>query len=679
MKVSYNWLKDYVDTQLDPEKLASMLTMAGVSATSCKKLGGDYIFEFEITANRTDCLSVLGIARETAAILGKKFKIPKEIKDTLKTSSPKPEASLDIALKDPDLCYRYTGRIINNVDVGPSPDWLKEKLVSVGLRPVNNIVDITNFVLFETGQPMHAFDLDKIKGSISIRKAKNGEKIITIDNKSRTTEEGMLVIADDNGPIAIAGVMGGMETEANNMTKNILLESAFFNSVSIRRTSRALGISSESSYRFERRIDNSMVLKASNRASVLVKSLAGGEINALIDAGNKSAYSKVISYNLKKANSILGTSIKKNETTKIFKRLGFAVSDGKESLKVVVPSFREDVKSDVDLIEEVARIYGYKNIPLTIPQIVGNTKIKDNIDIFQDKLSLILTRLGLNEVITYSLIKKDKIKKLGISEDEIIAIKNPLSIDQEIMRPTLLPGMLGVISYNFNRKAKSISAFEIGKAYRQKLNAYREVPVVSVGLSGIKEEGWKVQKQEFDFFNLKGIFERVFQELKLKVVFKRGKKSGLDKDVTSIMECDNETIGYLGEVDKETCKAFDIEKKTLYGELFIDKLLKKTKTEKGYSPIGKFPSVARDISILLDRDISSGQVTDIIRELGESLVKQISLIDRYTGKQIPEGKHGLLYRIEYRSEQKTLTDSEVDNLHSEIKKVLSEKLNITFR
>jgi len=679
MKASYNWLKDYVDTQLDPEKLAHILTMAGVSCTSCKKLGGDYIFEFEITANRSDCLSVLGIAREAAAILGKKLKIPKDIDGTLKTSSPKPKASLGIALKDPDLCYRYTGRIINNVDVGPSPDWLKEKLVSVGLRPVNNIVDITNFVLFETGQPMHAFDLDKIKGSVSVRKAKKGEKIITIDNTSRTTEDGMLVIADDNGPIAIAGVMGGSETEVNNMTKNILLESAFFNSVTVRRTSRILGISSESSYRFERRIDNSMVLKASNRASALIKALAGGEINTLIDVGSKSAYSKVISYDLKKANSILGTAIKRNEATKIFKGLGFGVKDGKGSLKVSVPSFREDVTTDINLTEEVARIYGYENIPLTIPHIVGNTKIKDDIDIFQDKLSFILTRLGLTEVITYSLINKEKAKNLKVSEDEIIAIKNPLSIDQEIMRPTLLPGMLGVISYNFNRKAKRISAFEIGKAYRQKLNSYSEIPTISVGLSGVKEESWQIQKQEFDFFNLKGIFEALLQELGLKIVFKKGKRNGLDKDVASIIECDGEIIGYLGEVDKETRKAFDIEKKTFYGELFIDKLLKKTKTQKGYSPVGKYPSVLRDISLVLDRGISSGQVTGIIREVGESLVKQISLIDRYTGKQIPEGKHGLLYRIEYRSEQKTLTDSEVDKLHSKIKSDLKEKLDISFR
>lgn len=679
MRIPYNWLKDYVDVKIDPKKLAHVLTMSGTNAASCEKIGGDYIFEFEITANRPDCLAVLGIARETAALSGKKLKVPKDLQAKLK-SKRKQKPSLSVAIKDPELCFRYTARIIRDVEVGPSADWLKKRIISVGLRPVNNIVDITNFVLFETGQPMHAFDLDKIRGGVCVRRAKRGEKIITIDNVPRTCTEDMLVIADETGPIAIAGVMGGLETEVNRMTKNILLESAFFNPVSVRRTSRGLGIASESSYRFERRIDNDMVVKASNRASALIEALAGGEIGELLDAGKKTCYSKSINFDLKKANSILGVSIGKTQAAKILKALGFSVKDKKRSVKVTVPSFREDVKSDIDLTEEIARIYGYEKIPLTIPHIIGNTRIKDFATLFEEKIERMLTRLGLNEIITYSLINRSSIKELGIRENEVIAIKNPLSIDQEIMRPTMVPGMLGAISYNINRKAKRLSLFEIGKLYKEKEGSYAEEPVLSVGLAGIKHEDWKVRKEEFDFFDIKGVFEKLLAELGFsRISFKKGKAAPFNGDVNSIIEFDGEAIACLGEVDRKICDRFDIEKKVLYGELYINKLLKKARLGGRYTAFGRYPSITRDISIIVDKGIASSEVTGIIKEVGKRLVKDITLVDYYKGKQIPEGKRGLLFRIEYRSDERTLKDAEVDKLHSEIKSTLSSKLPLSFR
>ena len=654
--------------------------MAGVNVASWQKIGGDYIFEFEITANRTDCLSILGIAREVAALLDKKLKIPRDLKKYPKSASSKQKLPFKVILKDPELCFRYSARIISDVEIKGSPDWLKEKIISVGLRPVNNIVDITNFVLFETGQPMHAFDLDKIRGNVYARRAKKGEQIINIDSIPRTCDGEMLVIADESGPIAIAGVMGGLETEVSDMTKNILLESAFFNPISIRRTSRTFGLSSESSRRFERKIDNDMVLRASNRASALIKTMAGGRIGSLLDVGNKKCYSKDINFNVQKSDSILGLAIGKKKAVQILKSLGFGVKKRNGSVRVAVPSFREDVKNDVDLTGEVARMYGYEKIPLTIPRIVGNTSIKDFVDLVQEKISQTLTRLGLKEIITYSLIRKNRIRDLGIREDEVVTVKNPLSIDQEIMRPTLLPGMLEAVAYNLNRRARHLSLFEIGKAYKEKGSSYIEKRILSIGLAGIKREDWKVQKEEFDFFDMKGVFEKLLGELGLfDVIFKESEIEGFNENSTSLVEINGEVIACLGEVDKKIRNGFDVEKKVLYGELYIEKILKKVDLSKKYLPLGRYPSVTRDISIVIDKNLASWLITSIIKEVGGELVKNVGLIDCYKGKQISKNKRGLLYRIEYRSDEKTLEDREVDKLHAVVKNALTEKLNISFR
>ena len=695
MKLSYSWLKDYVDVKIDPKKLAHMLTMAGVNVVSCEKIGGDYIFEFEITANRADCLSVIGIAREVAAILGKKIKLPKEL-----NFGPGPYVNkrLDLvqkrmnlvqkrlnpvhikSIKDPDLCYRYTGRVIKNVEVKPSPDWLKNRIISVGLRPVNNIVDITNFVLLETGQPMHAFDLDKISGSIKVRRSEKGEKIMTLDSTARTLENDTLVIADDSGPIAIAGVMGGTETEVNDLTKNILLESAFFNPISVRRTSRALGLSSESSYRFERRIDNSMVLKASERGSALIKLFAGGNIAGLVDIGSRKAYSKTITVDPETVSKLLGTPISSSKQKQILKTLGFDVAETKKSLKITVPSFREDVKKDVDIIEEVARVYGYEKIPVTIPKITENTAIKSPSDVLKENIADILTRLGLNEIITYSLISKNSIKNLGVPEDEIIAIKNPLSIDQEIMRPTALPGMLSVISHNLNRKAKGIAFFEIGKIYRELSGAYSEEPILSIGLSGIKSENWKTGEEKFTFFDLKGIIEKLLKELAIEeALFKKEHAGHYEESVSALLECGGNAVAGFGRVKSAICKDFDIEKEVFYAEIRLKPFFDKAKLYKRYSPYGKYPSILRDISMIIDANVDTHDVVGIIGGMGSELVKTITLADVYKGKQIPQGKRGLLYRIEYRSDERTLEDSEVETIHSGIKTALTDKLKVIYR
>jgi len=527
---------------------------------------------------------------------------------------------------------------------------------------------------------MHAFDLDKIKGDIVARRAKRGESIITIDNVPRTCDNDMLVIADSSGPLAIAGVMGGVKTEVGSMTKNILLESAFFNPISIRRTSRSLGQASESSYRFERRIDNNMVSKASERASALIEQIAGGEKGDFRDVGKKASYSKAIKFDLGKINSLLGVSVKKGKALEILKSLGFSIKNKKSSITVDVPSFRGDVKTEVDIAEEIARIYGYDNIPSTIPRIIENTSIKDFTDLLLDKIGLTLTRFGLNEIITYSLVSRSSINDLGMVTDDVVAIKNPLSIDQEIMRPTLLAGMMKVISYNLNRKAAHLSLFEIGKKYTQKDYSCKEEPVISVGIVGSKTKHWQGNEIEANFFNLKGIFEALLNEFGIRdFSFKKSGKSWLSTGISAVIEYNGEEVAYIGEVNKKICNKFDVEKRVFYGELYLEKLFGTVKLERQYKPVGKYPSITRDISIIVDKNVSSSEIESIAKEKGGSLVKNILLVDQYSGKQIPDGKHGLLYRIEYRSDERTLEDSEIDKLQSAIKDTLSSKLSISFR
>jgi len=682
VKVSYNWLKDYIDIHIDPKKFADVLTMTGANVASWEKIGNDYIFDFEITANRADCLSLIGIAREGAASLGKKLKMPQELSANRKAKpGHSKEKPFGISLEAADLCSRYTARVIRNVEVVPSPEWLKSRIISAGLRPVNNIVDITNFVLLETGQPLHAFDLDRLNGGIRIRRAEKGEKIITIDNVPRECADSTLVVADDDKAIAIAGVMGGASTEVTDMTKNILLESASFNPISIRRTSRHMGLSSESSYRFERRIDESMVLRASERAAGLIRQIAGGELGPVSDAGKKKGYKKVIPFDLQKTNSLLGMAIDKKKAFKILKALGFLVEEKKGKASVSVPSFRGDVKSLVDLSEEIARIHGYDSIPSTIPKIVGNTSIKEFIDIFEEKISRILTRLGLNEIITYSLTSRSTIRELGIGEGRVIPIKNPLSIDQEIMRPSMLGGMLGAISHNLKRKAKGIMFFEIGKIYNEKNASFLEESVLSLGLAGLKHEDWKNHRGNFDFYDLKGILERLLIGLGLAkdIVFKKETIPALEDRGSTIVEYDGEIIAYLGEVTGEVCKKFDIEKNVFFAEILLNKLEKKVNLRKRYAPYSRYPSILRDMSIVVDKEVTFYEITRIVKELGKGLVKETSLVDLYKGKQIPENKRALLYRIEYASRDKTLQDSEIDKLHTEVRNALSEKLNASFR
>jgi len=681
MKASLKWLGEYVKIKMRPEDLAETLTMAGVHVASLEKIGDDYVFEFEITSNRNDCLSMIGIAREIAAITGNKLKIPKDLSSALKKGKKKTSrGNIKIEVKNKNLCPRYTDRVIRNLKVGPSPEWLKERLKAIGLRPVNNVVDITNFLLIETGQPMHAFDLDKINGKVIIRKAEKSETIKTIDGSTRMLEKDMLLITDSKTPIAIAGVMGGLDAEVSSATKNILLESAWFDSISVRRTARKLGISTESSYRFERKIDKSMVLPASIRAAHMIQELAGGEIGELIDTGTKKDVLKTIKVDPEKVNKVLGIKIPLKRQKDILQSLGCLIKKKGKSLEVKIPIRRQDISQEVDVTEEIARIYGYNRIPDTIPAIIGNTSLMDKESIVKRESRKILSSMGLNEIMTYNLVPENLLDAFQIEKDDVARVQNPLSQEQEVLTQTLLLGMLKAIAWNINRKNKNLSLYEIGKTYiHREKSAYDEELKLSIALTGIFSDNWLSGRRKVTFFDLKGILETFLGKLGIYNVDFRPKSDTPDFSAAAQIECSGKLIGVLGKLDKRVLDHFDIQEEVYAAEISLAKIIEIAKIDKQFKPIPRFPSVVRDISLLLENDVIADNIVQCVRSADSGLVKKISLVDIYKGKQIPPGKKGLLYRIEYRDDSKTLTDKEVEELHSKIKNSLVSKLGASFR
>jgi len=678
MKIPYSWLKDHVDVGgMNPESVADKLTIAGLEVVLIEKVSGDSIFDIEVTPNRPDCLSVIGIAREAAAALKKNLKYP-----VIKPPKAKLKDKTSIEIKDKELCPRYTGRIIKGVKVGPSPDWLTGKIGLMDLRPVNNIVDITNYCLFTMGQPTHAFDYDKLKGGITVRRARKGEEIVTIDDKKRVLDADMLVIADEEKPVALAGVMGSKDTEVTEKTTNILFESAYFNPISIRRTSRRLGLISESSYRFERSVDKGAITSASDMACELITKLCGGSAGPLADAGQKDAKNVKISLRAGKMKSVLGLSISAPAIKKILKSLQLEVKGAaKKKLTVHVPSFRQDLKNEVDLIEEVVRVYGYDKLPSTMPTPVGHpTRIERSrrlCNIARETLA----SLGGCEIITYSLISKDDLKFVECpGSSDIVTLKNPLSMEQEVMRPTLIPGCLRAVSWNLNKGTKRMKIFEIGKAYLRSQKGFSEEESLSIAFTGDAARGWH-DREEPLLFDLKGMLEALFEKFGIidRVKFR---SDGLPPVLTSAggaMEIEGETIGYLGKVKKKTLDNFDIKTDVALATLSMEKLFSYIKPEKKYRPMPKFPSAKRDLSIMVAKNVSHQTIVSIIKETGGSLVANVELFDQYLGAQIPKGSKGLAYSIEYRANDRTLTDEEVSGLHGKIMDSLARQLDAKIR
>lgn len=683
MRVPLEWLKEYVDINVTSDELVQKLTLGGLEVTAIEDTPFGKIFEVEATSNRPDWLSLLGIAREIYALEGKgKLKWPN-------TSLPHKrgfEKIFNIIIMDREMCPRYTARIIENVKVESSPDWLKKKVESMGLRSICNVVDITNFVLFEYGQPLHAFDLNKIVGSqIVVRLAKNGEKIKTLDGIERTLNKETLVIADVQKPIAIAGVMGSENSEVDFNTTNVILESACFDATSVRKTSRKIGLITDSSYRFERTVDWEAVRQANDRAAYLICKYAGGRLREeFFDSAPAKRSLKKIKISQQEISEILAIEIDSEEIRNILKRLGISLKKStKTSFECEIPSYRRDLTIAVDLIEEIARIFSYDKIPIRLPVVKPNLELEcSKLHKTEDVIKEIFVSLGFNEVINYSLTGSEVLRNLRLKLDDVIPIQNPISSEVAVLRPSLLSGIVQSLSYNLNRRVEQVKIFELAHVYSRETRKIEEKLNVSFGLSGLKYiYDWEDKPKNLDFFDAKGTVEALFKALRISNFnfSETGFLNLFNPSNAAAIMLKEKMVGYIGEVCKELLEDFNINTPVFVGELFVDSIFPFIDFNRKFVPFSSYPFVARDIAVVIGESIPASNIISVIRRIGKELVKDIRLFDRYIGSQVSCGCVSLAFNIKYQSEKKTLTDEEVNELHSKICLALQEELKVQIR
>jgi phenylalanyl-tRNA synthetase beta chain len=675
MKISYQWLKDYVPLEIKPELLAHKMTMAGLEVENIHTVKDDTIFEIEVTPNRPDCLSMLGMAREVAAILDVQRK----------ASSPPntamPEQACDVVIEDAAGCARYIATRMKAVSVKPAPSFMRERIVAVGLRPINNIVDITNFCLMETGQPLHAFDYDKLKGGkIIVRRARKGEKIITIDDQERSLDPSILVIADAQRPVAIAGVMGGKDTEVTDATQNILLESAYFDPILIRRASRKLGLSSDSSYRFERGVDYQGVASGAHRAIELILEDAGAQVTHFSDCQEAIAKepTEPIAVDFEKINRFLGASLERERYVHILQQLDFEITDQPDPIMVRPPSFRGDVQEEVDVIEEIARIVGYDQLPYSIPTIVTGRMQTNAARIQRHKVKECLVAQGFNEMISYTMISQDLLRRSNQQDNaEGTGIINPLTVDQEILRPSLLPSMLQVALFNINRGEKDLKLFETGKAYLKGEEKER----LGILMTGKRTQDWRSPQDQFvDFFDLKGAVEQVLVRHRIHDYRCQPSETAYFGEMSASVMLGKNVLGEMGSVVHEVLDQWGIKQKGLYyAELDLDLLYGKMQDKGTLQPISEYPSIVWDISLAVKKNIPFEKIKSIAEERGAPLLQKIELKEEYLGDKISDQERGIIFSLVYQSQDKTLTEDEVSVVHERISQALIDQLEAVKR
>ncbi|CAH2212386.1 phenylalanine--tRNA ligase subunit beta [Tepidibacter aestuarii] len=633
----------------------------------------DALIEFEITSNRPDCLSILGIAREAAVTIGKELKYPNiEVKESDDV------AEFNIKIEEEDLCRRYATRIIKNVKIEASPYWMQRRLIEAGVRPINNIVDITNYVMLELGQPLHAFDLEKLgRETIVVRRAEDEEKFTTLDDVERTLDSNMLLITNGEKSVAIAGVMGGANSEVSDNTKTILLESANFDADSIRRTSKKLNLRTEASAKFEKGIDVNLVETAINRAAQLIEQLnAGTVLKGIVENYNAPVKEQKITVRPQRINKLLGENISLNQFVEILESLEFKCELIEDKVELTVPSFRLDMVEEADVLEEVARIYGYENIPSKMLYGDNTMGLQTIEQLFEEGIKSSLVSMGLNEILTYSFVSPRGVDKINLSKDSIkrnfIKIKNPLGEETSVMRTTLLPNMLDVAARNNSRKVEEFAAFEIGNTFMP-MDEIMPVERKSICIS--------MYKDSIDFFDMKGVVEELFKNIgfeNYEVLPEKNHTTFHPGRCANIVYNDN-IVGVFGELHPDVLENYDISKRGYAAEFDFELLLTYANDEKLYTPLPKYPAMTRDIALLIKDEVYVKEIEDIITKNSQGLVESFKLFDVYKGEQIEEGYKSVAYSLVYRSKDNTLTDEEVNKVHENILKELSEQINANLR
>ncbi|MFW5998176.1 MAG: phenylalanine--tRNA ligase subunit beta [Bacillota bacterium] len=646
----------------------------------------EYVLNLDLTPNYARCLGMIGIAREIKAIIGnKEVQYPKIEFSTKKDENI--EDLVDIEIKDKDLCSRYTGRLVKNVKIGPSPEWMQKRLEAAGIRPINNIVDITNYVLLEYNQPLHAFDYDRISGGkIIVRRAREDEELITLDEEKRELDNKVLVIADKDKPVALAGVMGGANSEVTAETENILIESAYFKPENIRKTGRKFGLSSEASYRFERGVDIENLIRANDRAAQLMQRYAGAEVvEGVVDEYPEPQKRKSVNLNSDRVNKILGIDLEMKTIKDILKRLDFEIQEDKSpEIKVKLPSYRNDIDREADLIEEVARMHGYNNIPVTYSESSQQGKRTKSQKV-RESIRNIMTASGLDEIVTFSLRGKEIYDKINIPKNDKlrnwVEIKNPLNEAFSIMRTSLVPNMIEILSQNAKRQLENIRFFEIGKVFFNQGEEKRpeEIKMLSGGSMGYNEDIW--HNDAPDFYYLKGTVENLFSRLNLgEAKFIKSKMAYLHPGRTADIMYEDNKIGYIGEILPGLIEDFDLVEHTSVFQLNIDMIEKYVKLDEyRYVSLPRYPAISRDLALVVNQEISADIIMNKIKKTGGDLLKDVELFDLYQGKQIAKDSKSLAFKLLFQAEDRTLTDKEVNEIFQKIISKIQDKYDAEVR
>lgn len=650
------------------------------------------VVDFEITPNRPDCLAMVGMAREASATFKKPFTYPDtDIKDENGKGETKDYVSVDI--KNPESCKRYVARIVTDVKVEQSPWWLQKRLMYAGMRPINNIVDITNFVMLEYGQPIHAFDINQVKGGrIIVENAAEGEKFVTLDNNERTLTKDMLLIKDEERGIAIAGVMGGLNSEIEEDTTTIIVESANFSGDSVRATSKKLGLRTEASSRFEKGIDPNLCEAAADRVCRLIELIGAGKVcRGSVDNYPNPETAKTIDIRVDRINHVLGIDITREDMVSMLESLEIKVEGSGNVMTVTPPTVRQDLLEEEDYIEEVARLYGYDKLPVTLPKGNCEAGISDE-RALRDLTRNSLCGMGLNEIQTYSFVSPKGVDNVRIDEDSweraFVKLINPLGEENSVMRTILTPNMMEVLARNYSRNIDKVKAFEIGNTFMANMLNEEELPdeqySLCIGMYGKNE----------DFFSLKGIVEELLKVLGIKgavfeaeseygvyhpgrcarIAVPSGRQGAEDADILY------DELGIMGEIHPDVAENYGMDGVRIYCcELMFDAIMRHADTEIVYTPLPKYPSTSRDIALLVDEDMAVGKIEEVIRKHGKKILENVKLFDVYRGKQVEEGKKSVAFTLTYRDKDKTLTDDEVAAVHNDVLNALKEKLNAVLR
>jgi phenylalanyl-tRNA synthetase beta chain len=685
MFISYKWLRELTGTKLAPEEIRERLTNVGLAIDAVEARGDDSVIDVEVPSNRGDCLSHIGIARELAVIEKSKVQSPKT---KVPQANGKTCDFAAVEILDPDLCPRYAARVVRGVKIGPSPDWLVKKLESIGQRPINNVADITNYVLHEYGQPLHAFDLDKLTDKkIIVRRAAKGESIKTLDGVERKLDEQMLVIADAKEPVAVAGVMGGEFSEISNLTTDVLIESAYFDAASVRRTAKLLGLHTEASHRFERGTDPEGVIAAQERCVALICELAGGVATEdVLDVYPKPLAGRAVTLRPERVEAITSLRVENDEMKRILFALGFELAgEDQTSLSFQVPSWRHDVSIEEDLVEEVARHTGYDQIETSLPPAHHAGEYHSSEE-RKRALRLALSSRSFAEAINLSFIELTNDFELipaFKAGNSVVTLTNPIIEEASRMRQTLLPGLLNSIRHNMNHGIRDVCLFELGRVFgsNEKGTLPNERELLSlVATGGLIEANRAQPDRDFDFFDLKGALEATIEAMNLApLTFAAAAIKHLRPGQAAAISANGARVGSIGRLADSIAAEYKFRQPVFVAELDLTALLELEPQPVLYTPLPRFPAIVRDISLLVDRAISVASLSQAVTDQNPAHFVGMTFVGTYEGQGIPDSKRSVTLRFEYRADDRTMRDDEVDQIHWPVVEALKKQFNAEIR